>query len=190
MAFLPLIGDIPELNSEARVRVEIALLEIDSREHSGCYWIPDLSGGRGSANRILMYSDIFDAFAEQGGRAELFAVRRGAVPITVLQSAPEAGIGEEAATPPEKVLDQRDPPSEAEIAGIGIACRVEGTAEMGPRRPDHAKEFRRGEQHFEIDVRSRFDVLVEQSDVMGEDAKLELVDHLGLRSGRDSGRSS
>src|SRR6266481_4134419 len=93
----------------------------------------------------------FDAFAEQGGRAELFAVLRGAVPITVLQSAPEAGIGEETATPPEKVLDQRDPPSEAEIAGIGIASRVEGTAEMGPRRSDHAKEFRRGEQHFEID---------------------------------------
>src|ERR1700730_2090550 len=131
----------------------------------------------------------FNACEEQGGRAELFAVRRSAVPEAVLQSAPETAIGEDTATPPEQVLEQRDPPGEAEIAVVGFARSVERTAEMGPRRADHAKEFRRGEQHLEIDVRTRFDGLVEQSDVMGEDTEFELVDQLGLRCrrSRDSG---
>src|ERR1700730_3695847 len=131
----------------------------------------------------------FNAFAEQGSRAELFAVRRSAVPEAVLQSAPETAIGEQAATPSEQVLDQRDPPGQTEITGIRIPRSVERTAEMGPRRPDHAKEFRWSEQHLEIDVGPRFDGLVEQSDVMGEDTKLELVDELGLRCRctRDSG---
>src|SRR3984893_16095952 len=131
----------------------------------------------------------FNAFPEQGGRAELFAVRRSAVPEAVLQSAPETAIGEDTDTPPEQVLEQRDPPGEAEITVVGFARSAERTAEMGPRRPDHAKEFRRGEQHFEIDVGPRFDGLVEQSDVMGEDTKLEFVDELGLRCrcSRDSG---
>src|SRR5436305_14536612 len=52
----------------------------------------------------------FEAFPEQRRRAELFAVRRGAVGKAVLQSAPQTAIGEDAATPPEQVLDQRDPP--------------------------------------------------------------------------------
>ena len=60
---------------------------------------------------------------------------------------------------------------------------------MRPWRPDDAKEFRRREQHLEIDVRPRFDGLVEKSDIMGEDAKLELVDEiaLGRSYSRDSG---
>src|SRR5437868_1692004 len=113
----------------------------------------------------------FDAFAEQRRRAELFAVRRGAIGIAVLQSAPEAAIGKDTAAPPEQVLDQRDPPGEAEIAVVGFARSIERTTEMGSRRADHAKEFRWGEQHLEIDVRPRFDVLVEQTDVMSENAK-------------------
>src|SRR5438874_8789140 len=110
-----------------------------------------------------------DAPPEQRRRAELFAVRRGAVGKAVLQSAPQAAIGEDAATPPEQVLDQRDPPGEAEIAGVGVPCRIQRTPEMRPRRADDAKEFRRGEQHLEIDVRSRFDMLVETPNVMIED---------------------
>ena len=77
----------------------------------------------------------FDAFSEQRRRAELFAVRRGAVGIAVLQSAPEAAIGEDTATPPEQVLDQRDAPGQAEIAGVRIARRVERTAESGRGDP-------------------------------------------------------
>src|SRR5260370_41380707 len=119
--------------------------------------------------------------AKRGRRAELFAVRRGAIGIAVLKGAPESAIGENTGCPPEQVLDQRDPPGQTEITGVGIARSVERTADMGPRGPDHAKEFRWGEQHLEIDVRPRFDVLVEKSDVVREDAELELVDHRGLR---------
>src|SRR5271168_5030426 len=81
----------------------------------------------------------FDALPEQRRRAEPFAVRRGAVGKAVLQSAPETGIGEHTATPPEQVLDQRDPPGEAEIAVVGLTRSTERTAEMGPRRPDTRK---------------------------------------------------
>src|SRR5260370_40582353 len=121
-----------------------------------------------------------DAFAEQRRRAELFAVRRGAIGIAVLKSAPEAAIGENTASPPEQVLDQRDPPGQTEITGVGIARSVERTAEMGPRGPDHAKEFRWGKQHLEIDVRPRFDVLVEKSDLVPQGADLNLFAPLRL----------
>src|ERR1700730_15157066 len=51
---------------------------------------------------------------------------------------------------------------------------------MGARRTDDAEEIRRGEQHLEIDVGSRFDVASKNRDIMGEDTEFELVDDLGL----------
>src|SRR5215471_9775081 len=114
---------------------------------------------------VPRYADVgrhliteFEAFAEQRRRAELLAVRRGAVGKTILQRATQAAIGEQTASPPEQVLDQRDPPGEAEIAGVRIARGVERAAEVRPWGADDAEGLRRGEQHLEIDVRSRLDV--------------------------------
>jgi len=51
---------------------------------------------------------------------------------------------------------------------------------MRTRRTNDVKKSWRREQHLEIDVGSRLDVIIEESDVMGENAELELVDDLVL----------
>ena len=117
-----------------------------------------------------------DALTEQRRRAELLAVGRGAVGEAILECATQASVEKDTVTPPEQVLDQRDPPGQTEIAGVGVARSVEGPAEMGARRTDDAEEIRRSEQHLEIDIRPRFDVAIENRDIMGEDTEFELVD--------------
>ena len=102
-----------------------------------------------------------------------------------MDRAAETAIDKDTVARAEQALDQHDPPGQPEIAVAGLAGGIDIGPEMRPRRADDRQQIGRGEQHFEVDVGSGFEVMAEKADVMRQSAELDLIDQLELGPGRE-----
>jgi len=96
--------------------------------------------------------------------------------MSIMEATAQAPGDEEYIRKREQITPRTAAPGEPEIAIIRLARSVDRDTEMRTRLPKHVEESRRGEQDLHIDISAGFDVVTQETDVMGQYAHFACVD--------------